>query len=93
MDKRLVLQHTQGPHAGLFQIFGVVEEATPLPTEIQAPPGMAVEMLGRRVEFASLITVKPHYVLYREAMPRPTGKFGHVPHPGAPVDGFNPSQV
>lgn len=83
--RRVVLEHTQGPHKGLTQILGNAEELTmgnrPLPEFL---PAMSV--LGRDVEFASLIRVTPRMVIYREVFPAPKGRFGQT------MTSFHPEQ-
>lgn len=80
-DKRVVFQHTTGPHAGLHAIMGCVsglgiKEGQTLPTEAK---GFVAQ--GRTIPFASLVKVTRAYVLYREPMTF-----------GKPARGFDRSQ-
>ena len=83
--KRIVLEYTQGPLAGMLQIGGLLEEVSPF---IQGP--FSVGPAGQVIKFASLVAVKQRYVHYREVMDRSTavGKFGD----GFPRN-FDPRQV
>lgn len=65
MTKRIVLQETQGPRAGMFHIMGCDDElgeGAELPAFVDP-----VEIIDR-VSAASLIQSKARYVLYREVM-------------------------
>lgn len=83
--KRIVVQHTQGPLAGLWRIMGTTAEFRkgkrgPLPAFVE--PVDFVTHKGA----ASLVVSKPRYVLYRELMP-PT----HTASGGKHT--FHPSQA
>ena len=63
-NQRVVLQHTQGPYPGLFQIMGHSDafggQAPPITTEeFDISP-------GPRKGIAGLVKATPRYVLYRE---------------------------
>lgn len=80
MDKRIVIHHTQGAYAGLWQIVGAE-------SQLDSKTGPDLPTFVESVQFldheggASLAAVKPHYVLYRETMPEPaTGRLGDF-HP------------
>jgi hypothetical protein len=82
--KRIVVQHTQGMLAGLWQIVGLAEldDAHILPDSLSP---IRLQALGEvRTTGASLIAVKPHYVHYRE--------FWGAEHKGK-LNDFHPSQV
>lgn len=85
MSKRIVLQTTQGEHAGLWTIIGHCADkaVTKLAqfTPVSFPDGHQGE--------ASLIAVRRRYVLYREFKPELLGVKGH--HEGD-TPRFSPSQ-
>jgi hypothetical protein len=63
--KRIVLQETQGPRAGLHHIMGTNDEfvdGTELPTFVDG-----VDIMGR-LSAASMVAINPRYVLYREVL-------------------------
>jgi len=63
-NQRVVLEHTQGPYAGLKQITGHSDELDPGP-----PPTMTEEFditPGKRRGIAGLVKSTPRYLLYRE---------------------------
>lgn len=67
-DKRIVVQHTQGPLAGLWRIMGRTSDLKagkpgPLPHFVEP-----VDFLDHQGA-CSLVRSKPRYVLYRELMP------------------------
>ena len=69
-NQRIVLEHTAGPYAGLFQIKGHSDEF-----EGRQPPALTdvFEIQpGQRLGVASLVKSTPRYVLYRE-LTRPAG--------------------
>lgn len=79
VDKRIVIQYTQGPHRGLWQLVGTESQmrehlqVTTLPDFVE--PVQFLDHVGS----ASLINVRPRYVLYREISPPPTT---YTFHPG-----------
>lgn len=85
--KRVVIQHTCGPMKGLFRIFGTVI-GNPAPA---LPGPSTIGDDGHIIQGASLILVKPRYVLYREFadFTQIKGKFGG----GMPEKNFHPDQV
>jgi hypothetical protein len=62
--KRVVLEHTIGPLAGLRQIVGLLGD-----TDTPASSVSNVR-IGDHVGTATLVHVKPRYVLYQEAPPQ-----------------------
>ena len=65
-EKRIVFEHTQGPHQGLKEIMGLGKDmgAGPiLPTSAEG-----FEAQERVIEFASLVRVERTYILFREAL-------------------------
>lgn len=85
--QRAVLEYTQGKEAGMHLILGQLDLLTigsrPLPEYIE---NIVAEVLPRPVAFASLVKVTPSYVLYREAFPKPKGKFNTT------MNSFHPEQ-
>ena len=73
-NQRVVLEHTQGPFAGLLQITGHSDDFGG-----QQPPTLTDEfdiMPGKRKGCAGLVKSTPRYVLYREiTKPDGLGKF------------------
>ena len=66
MTKRVVLQYTTGPYQSMFQIVGT-EDQLPHP-EVGSLPSFVGDLSfsdGRKGG-ASLVKVKPRYILYRE---------------------------
>ena len=63
VTKRIVLLETQGPRAGLHHIMGTDDELEN-PTEF--PDFVDPVEIIDRVSAASLIQVKPRFILYRE---------------------------
>lgn len=63
-NQRVVLEHTQGPYAGLHQIMGHSDDFNG-----EAPPDMT-DMFdiqpGSRTAQASLVKSTPRYLLYKE---------------------------
>jgi hypothetical protein len=70
VTKRIVLEETQGPRAGLRHIMGTDEEleGAELPDFVDP-----VEIIDR-VSAASLIQSKRRYVLYREVLSNEVGE-------------------
>lgn len=58
-EKRVVIEYTTGTFKGLHRIIGRVTEVLPFLTAAN----------GVGCEFASLIKVFPHYILYKESLP------------------------
>ena len=58
-EKRIVVQYTSGPLKNMFRIVGRTTEVLPF---LSAANGLDIE-------FASLIKVCPHYILYKESLP------------------------
>ena len=80
--KRVIFLETQGPRKGLHHILGAdTFEGGKVP---ETATGFVVR--AREIEFASLVKVTPRAVWYREAFPRPTGRFGQT------MDSFHPEQ-
>lgn len=83
--RKVVLERTQGASKGTFQILGQCDVLmigrTTFPDFL-----LDIDTELPRVEFASLIKVTPSSVYYREAFPRPKGKFGQQ------MDSFHPEQ-
>jgi len=75
-DKRLVIEHTEGPLKGLFRICGIISDK-PV-TALQGPLSVGAE--AHIIQFASLIRVHPRWAHYRELIETPTGKFSDF-HP------------
>lgn len=69
--KRIVFQHTQGPHAGLFAIMGLTSDFGLKPDENLPGHAEGFEAHGRVIPFAGLVKVTSRYALYREPL-----KFG-----------------
>ena len=68
--KRIVLEHTNGPHAGLMQITGHGDSLDSWP-----PPTATDEFettVDPRKTFAQLVKATPRYLLYRE-LTKPEG--------------------
>lgn len=63
MTKRIVFHEMQGPHRGLHHILGCTDEFG----DANDPPDFTdcVEV-RERISAASLVQVKPRYILYRE---------------------------
>ncbi len=72
--KRIVLEHTQDEWKGMHQIIGLIDA---LPPSHLSNFRVAE---GPVIAFASLISVTPRFVLYREAFELPKGKLGEF-HP------------
>ena len=89
VDKRVVLLHTQGPLAGLFQIQGCVSELPGPPPTYVEPSVFIRPPLKWTMAGASLIKAKTRYLLYREYKPELLGIKGH--HEGD-TPRFSPSQ-
>lgn len=87
-EKRLVLEHMQGPMAGLYQIVGTIRGD--IPQQIQGP--FTVAGNPNPIEFASLIKVKERWVLYREVMERFAGRLGDY-MPGNRPGEWDPRQT
>lgn len=79
--KRVVLLHCRGALAGLFQIQGCTDQLPNFETTL--PPFVDNLNFGNHQGSASLVTVKPRFVLYRENTPKEGGRF----------DEFHPAQV
>lgn len=79
MDKRIVLQHTQGPLKGVHEILGLRSDLAGPPPEVM-PSG--VTHRGRVITGASLLKVTRTHWLYSEFF-----------NWGRKTNGFNPAQV
>ena len=81
MSKRIVLHHTTGAYAGLWQILGTDDQLMEKFKTASLPEYVAeVEFIDHKGS-CSLISVKSRYVLYREVGPGPvTGMLGQF-HP------------
>lgn len=83
-DKRVVLEHTNGPMAGIHSICGLKSQATmPLPEIIDATQMIDAPSM-RMPGPVSLVAVKRKYVLYRQIY-APSTMVGRVV-PNAPFD-------
>jgi hypothetical protein len=70
MTKRIVLQETQGPRAGLHHIMGTDDELG----GAELPDFVEVVEIMERISAASLVSVGPRWVLYREVLKDGTGE-------------------
>ena len=82
-EKRLVLEHTDGPLKGLFRIISVLAQEPP--SGIYGPLSIGGE--SHIVEFASLIEVHPRWCHYRELF-KPA-----LEHFNEPLKNNHPNQV
>ena len=66
VELRIVFEHTQGPHAGLFEIMGTMSQLKEHPEDPLPTYAEGFEAQGRVITLASLVRVKRHCAIYRE---------------------------
>ena len=91
MEKRLVVEHTKGKLKGIYRICGRTDGD--VPSHIPGPVQLSADPEDI-LEFASLISVKPRHIHYREVWDRAelAGRLGDY-MPGGRVGDFDPKQV
>lgn len=73
--QRVVLEHTNGPYAGLRQIVGTLEDYAAAGITPPSYEESIVISPGKRTGSASLIRCYPSYYLYREVKLDSEGKY------------------
>lgn len=71
VDKRVVIEHKQGPRAGIKEIAGLVSKMRRQPDSQAIPAFYPAVNFGDRIADVELAKVETHYVLYREIVPTP----------------------